>query len=177
MLTLIIGCEIAFWVLLAAGLATRYLLRAQTLSTVLLIAVPLVDVALLIAAAVDLRSGGAATASHGLAAVYIGGSVAFGHQLVGWADRQFTHRFLGGPPLPGPPRTGPAHAAYERRQWLRHLLAYLTAVVVLGLFTVLVGGAVDLRPMWQVLVPWAVVLGIDFLISFSYTLAPRKAGR
>jgi hypothetical protein len=40
-LVLLIGaCEVGFWVLLAAGLTARYLLRAHRLSTVLLLLVP-----------------------------------------------------------------------------------------------------------------------------------------
>ncbi len=37
------AAEIAFWVVLAAGLAARYLLRRQRLSVVLLASAPLVD--------------------------------------------------------------------------------------------------------------------------------------
>jgi hypothetical protein len=28
--------------------------------------------------------------------------------------------------------------------------------------------------LWQIMAPWTVALVVDFLISFSYTLAPRK---
>ena len=69
MIGIIVACEIGFWVLLGAGLAARYLLRARLLSTALLIAVPLVDVVLLAATAIDLRRGGQAGLTHGLAAV------------------------------------------------------------------------------------------------------------
>jgi hypothetical protein len=100
MIALIVACEIGFWVLLIAGLAARYLLRARTLSRVLLICVPLVDVVLLAATAIDLRRGGQAGFTHGLAAVYIGVSLAFGHQLISRADQRFAHRVLGGPTPP-----------------------------------------------------------------------------
>ena len=123
MIALIVACEVGFWLLLGAGLAARYLLRARALSTALLLAVPLVDVVLLAATVIDLRRGGAAGLSHGLAAVYLGVSVAYGHQLVRWADQRFAHRFAGGPAPVRPPRTGRAHAARERRRWLRHALA------------------------------------------------------
>jgi hypothetical protein len=145
-LPLIIACEVAFWILLVAGLAARYLLRARTLSAILLICAPLVDVVLLVASAIDLRGGGQANAAHGLAAIYIGVSVAFGSQLIRWADQRFAHRFVAGPAPQRPPKYGPEHAAYERGQWLRHLLAYVVAAVVV----------------------------IDFIISFSYTVSPRR---
>jgi hypothetical protein len=177
MLALIIACEVAFWVLLAGGLAARYLLRARELSTLLLVSVPLVDVILLIASVIDLRRGGQASAAHGLAAIYLGMSIAFGSQMIGWADRHFAHRFGGGPAPARPPRTGRDHAAYERHQWLRHLLAYLIAAALLGLFTLLVGDTAQVAPMWSPMMPWMIALIIDFLISFSYTLVPRKESR
>jgi hypothetical protein len=173
MIAAIIACEIGFWVLLVSGLAARYVLRARRLSTALLLAVPLVDVLLLAISVVDLRRGGEAGAAHGLAAVYIGVSVAFGHQMISWADQRFAHRFAGGPAPQRPPRAGRAHAARERRQWLRHLLAYLVAAGVLALFTALVGDLSRVAPLWAVMAPWGIGVVVDFFVSFSYTVAPR----
>jgi hypothetical protein len=174
MFALIIACEVGFWVLLGCGLAARYLLRARRLSKVLLFAVPLVDVVLLAASVIDLRRGGVADTAHGLAAIYIGVSVGFGSQMIRWADQRFAHRFAGGPLPVRAPRAGREHAAHERRQWLRHLLAYLTAAVVLAAFTALVGDAARTLPLWAPMAPWAIALVVDFVISFSYTVAPRK---
>ena len=103
---LIIACEIMFWVFIAAGLAARYLLRRKTLGAALLICAPLVDVVLLVATALDLRGGGEANFTHGLAAAYIGFSVAFGHSLISWADARFAYRFAGGPAPVAPPKYG-----------------------------------------------------------------------
>ena len=44
MVAVIIACEVGFWVLLGCGLAARYVLRAKLLSTVLLLAVPLLGI-------------------------------------------------------------------------------------------------------------------------------------
>ncbi|MCM6776409.1 hypothetical protein NDR87_20915 [Nocardia sp. CDC159] len=173
MIALIIGCEIGFWVLLLAGLAMRYLTRARALSAALLVSVPLVDVVLLAAAVIDLRGGGHASFTHGLAAIYLGISIAFGHRMITWADRRFAHRFAGGPEPVRPPRAGRAHAAHERRQWVRHLAAYLIAAGVLGVFTLLVGDVDRAAPLLRVMWPWTVVLIIDFVVSFSYTIMPR----
>jgi len=102
----IVAAEIAFWVLLVGGLAARYLLRRRRLSTALLIGAPLVDLVLLVATVIDLGRGTTATSAHGLAAAYIGFSVAFGPSLIRWADERFAHRFAGGPPPWRPPRGG-----------------------------------------------------------------------
>ncbi len=174
MIAAIIACEIGFWVLLVSGLAARYVLRARRLSTALLLAVPLVDVLLLAISVVDLRRGGEAGAAHGLAAVYIGVSVAFGHQMISWADQRFAHRFAGGPAPQRPPRAGRAHAARERRQWLRHLLAFAVAATVLAVLTLIVGDLGRTVPLWAVMAPWSVALVIDFIVAFSYTLSPRS---
>ena len=173
MIAVIIGCEVAFWVLLVAGLVARYVLKRRRLSTALLLSVPLVDVVLLIVSVIDLRRGGAADAAHGLAAVYLAVSIAFGSQMIRWADQKFAHRFTGAP-VP-PKRRGLDHAAHERRQWWRHLMAYAIGGVLLAFFTLLVGDVSRTAPLWSVMVPWGIVLVIDFLVSFSYTLAPRRS--
>jgi hypothetical protein len=171
MLAVIVGCEVAFWVLLAAGLAVRYVLKRRLLSTALLVSVPLVDVVLLIVSVIDLRRGNSGAPAHGLAAVYLAVSIVFGAQMIRWADQKFAHRFAG-TPLPAR-RHGLDHAAHERRQWLRHLMAYGIGGVLLGFFTILVGDVSRTAPLWSVMAPWGIVLVIDFLVSFSYTLSPR----
>jgi hypothetical protein len=176
MVAAIISCEIGFWVLLVGGLAARYLLRARRLSTVLLVAVPLVDVALLGFAVADLRRGGTPSVAHGLSAVYLGTSIAFGHRMMRWSDQRFAHRFAGGPPPERPPRAGREHAAHERAAWGRHLLAYLSAAATLGLFTALAGGLDRTLPLWQPMGLWTIVLAVDFVVAFSYTLSPRAYG-
>ncbi|PXX66371.1 hypothetical protein DFR70_103119 [Nocardia tenerifensis] len=175
MIALIIGCEIGFWVLLLIGLAVRYLTSARRLSNVLLASVPLVDVVLLAASVIDLRRGGEASLTHGLAAIYIGVSIAFGSQMIDWADQRFAHRFAGGPAPIRPPKAGREHAARERGQWLKHLLAYAVAAAVLGVFTLLVGDTDRTAPLWGVMAPWTLILAIDFVVSFSYTIMPRRS--
>src|SRR5687767_3263233 len=98
LLALIVACEISFWALIAAGLASRYLLGRRRLGAALLVCVPVVDLVLLVATVIDLAGGAVADFGHGLAAAYIGFSVAFGHSLIRWADERFAHRFAGGPP-------------------------------------------------------------------------------
>ena len=73
---LIISCEVAFWLILLLGLAVRYVLRREVLSRWLLRTMPLVDVLLLIFTALDLHAGATPTFAHGLAAAYVGFTIA-----------------------------------------------------------------------------------------------------
>ncbi|MGN6412592.1 hypothetical protein [Flexivirga sp.] len=171
----IVACEIGFWVLLLAGLACRYLLRRQLLSTILLALAPAVDLVLLIASVLDLRGGGTATAVHGLAAIYLGVSVGFGHRMMHWADVRFAHRFAGGPPPAKKPRYGAARAARERSGWYAHLRAWLVGAALLGLAIVAIHDSARTSALTNTLRLWTVVLVVDALISFSYTVFPKKA--
>jgi hypothetical protein len=173
LITLIVAAEIAFWSILLAGLVTRYVLRRPWLGLALLVATPLVDLVLLAVTTIDLRRGGEAALPHALAAVYIGVSVAWGQRMIGWADARFAHRFAGGPPPQSRPRTGRQHAARERREWLRHVIAWATGTALLGLGVLAVDDLERTSVLVNVAVLWTIVLTIDFLISFSYTLWPR----
>jgi hypothetical protein len=128
----LVACEIGFWVILGAGLAARYLLRMRRLGAVLLVCTPVVDLVLFAATVLDLRGGATASATHGLAAAYIGFSIAFGHSLIRWADQRVAHRFFGGPPPWKPPKGGRARAAYEWREWRAGLLGWAVACAMLG---------------------------------------------
>jgi hypothetical protein len=128
---LIIGCEAAFWVVLAAALAIRYLLQRPRLSRIFLWALPAVDLLLLIFTALDLRSGTVATFAHGLATAYVGFTLAFGGVLVTWADQHFAHRFAGGPAPTAAPDLGWAAVRYEFALWLRSIGAWVIALPLL----------------------------------------------
>ncbi len=169
----IIGCEIGFWVVLLAGLSTRYFLGQQRLSTVLLAGVPLVDLLLLMFTVIDLSNGETATSAHGLAAIYIGFSVAFGHRLIRWADERFSYWFADGPPPTKPPKTGRAHAQHERHQWVRHFLAWIIGCTLLLGAVALVGNFDRTRVLTEMAKLWSVILAIDFIWSFSYTIWPK----
>ena len=122
LVALIVACEIGFWVVLGSGLVARYLLGRRRLGAILLALAPVVDLVLLTATVIDLSRGATADFAHGLAAAYIGFSVAFGHSMIRWADARFAHRFAGGPRPPRPHGTaGPAPAtsgaSSARRSW------------------------------------------------------------
>jgi hypothetical protein len=173
LVVVIVAAEITFWLVLLSGLATRYLLRRRRLGMVLLAATPVVDLALLAVTTIDLQQGGAAALPHALAAVYVGVSVAWGKQMVSWADARFAYRFADGPPPERPPQAGRLHAARQRREWLRHLVAWTTGMSLLGVSALLVGDLDRTSALLNVAALWSLILAIDFVVSFSYTLRPR----
>ncbi|KFN43024.1 hypothetical protein [Arenimonas oryziterrae] len=129
---LIIGCEVSFWLVLFSGLAARYLLQHRKLSHILLLALPAIDLSLLAFTAIDLGSGTPASFAHGLAAAYVGFTVAFGGIAVSWADQRFAHRFANGPvPSKAPTRGWPA-LRYELLLWFRCLVAVAITLVLLA---------------------------------------------
>lgn len=174
MAAFIIGCEVAFWILVLAGLACRYLWGKKRLGAVLLIGTPMIDLALLVATFVDLRGGAEATLMHGLAAVYIGVSIAFGHSMIRWADIRFAYWAKRGPQPPRAPRHGAEHARRERQSWFRHLIAWAIGCALLYGLVLLVGDEDQTAALLQTMSLWSLILGVDFLISFSYTLWPRQ---
>ncbi|MFY1672443.1 hypothetical protein ACN27G_21155 [Plantactinospora sp. WMMB334] len=139
MVAVIAAGEIGFWVLLGAGLIARYPLRRPRLGAALLLGTPLIDLAILVATVIDLRAGATADFTHGLAAAYLGFSVAFGHSMIRWADQRFAHRFAGGPPPAKPPAGGWARTRYEWREWGKGLLGWAVACGLLGLGILMVG--------------------------------------
>lgn len=152
---LVLACEVAFWVFLAAAVVTRYALRMRRLSTVLLLCEPLLEVVLLVATVGDLLRGSEATWTHGLAALYLGFTVAFGKRTVHAVDTWVAHRFAGGPAPVRPPRHGPVRLRYEWALWLRVLLAWAVAWVVLGVLLLITLGAGDAAAQQQeVLLGW-----------------------
>jgi hypothetical protein len=186
LLAVIAGCEIGFWVLLGAGLVTRYLLRRPRLGGLILLCVPLVDLVLFVATVLDLRGGTVANETHGLAAVYIGFSVAFGHRTIRWADERFAHRWAGGPPPGRPPRYGAARTRYEWGFWFRMLLGWLVSCALLlggialagnGGPTVDISGlAVPERTaaLWAWIARLTVTLLIALIWPVSYTIWPKQ---
>ncbi|MCI2958351.1 hypothetical protein MN032_11650 [Agromyces atrinae] len=127
----ILGAEVLFWLLLVGGLAARYLARWTRLSRVLLLSVPLVDVALITLTAIDLANGATPNWSHALAAVYLGFTVGFGHSIITSMDAWFSHRFAGGPAPARRPKSGPAYIRRMWAEWLRALVAWSLAVPAL----------------------------------------------
>lgn len=174
MIVLTLACEILFWVFVLSGLVCRYLLRSPKLGALLLLCTPIIDLILLVTTSLHLKNGATADWVHGLAAIYIGVSIAFGHSMIKWADVRFAHRFAGGPAPIKKPKFGAVHAHQERMGWLQHLLAWGIGCLCLYGMIWYVNAPERTGSFQQFIQFWTVILGIDFLISFSYTLWPRK---
>lgn len=175
LLALIIASEIGFWVLLGAGLVARYLLRWRRVSTVLLVCVPLIDVVLLVATVIDLRRGAEPEWGHGLAALYIGFSVAFGKDMIRWADQRFAHRFAGGPKPWKPPTHGREKLVYEWKAWGKAALGWAVAALLLGGGYLLVGDPERAAPLLDWALKPAVPLAIWLIFwPVAETIFPSK---
>lgn len=173
MLIWIIAAEIAFWIVIIAGLFTRYILKLKKLSIVFFLLTPFIDLALLILTAIDLKNGATATTAHGVAAIYIGVSIAYGKSMITWADSKFQSWVLKVPSMKKV-LFGKEKAKYEMKMWFRHLLSYVIGGSLLGLMILYVGEGAN--ALFQVLRVWTVVLIIDLIISFSYLIFPKNEG-
>ncbi|MEU6752248.1 hypothetical protein ABZ914_39035 [Spirillospora sp. NPDC046719] len=171
---IIAACEIGFWVVLAAGLVARYPLRMRRTGAALLLGVPLVDLVLLAATVADLRGGATAGFAHGLAAAYLGYSVAFGHGMVRWADERFAHRFAGGPPPRRKPRYGRARARYEWVEFGKAAVATGIGCALLLAMIALVGDPGRTAALTGWTARLGLVLAIWSLWPITHTLWPSK---
>lgn len=170
---LILACEIGFWVFVIAGLVARYRFNQKNLSLLLFLCTPLIDLFLLIFTVVDLKNGAVADFFHGLAAVYIGVSLVYGKQMISWADRRYAYHFAGEKPIKRK-TYGKERAIEERKGWYRHFLSWLIGGSLLALLIIYVNNLEQTFALLRVLFGWTMVLIIDFLISFSYTVFPKR---
>ena len=159
----ILVAEAAFWLLLVAGLATRYLPRRPRLGLVLLLGSPVADLGLLMLTAVDLHRGGTPTQAHALAAAYLGFTVACGHDVVRWADQRFAAWFASGPPAAKPRVTAAERIRNEWREFGKAAVFWAVSVVLLLGLSALVGDVQQAQPLLGYAVVLTVVLGIWFI--------------
>lgn len=145
----------------------------KKLGTFLLICTPFVDVILLVVTVIDLKNGTVATAVHGIAAIYIGVSVAFGYQMVKWADERFNYRFGNGE-KPIKIKYGKEHSRKKREGWFRHLVSWLIGGGILMSIIFFINNHSQTEALLRTMQFWSLILVIDFMISFSYTLFPKK---
>ncbi|MER5930063.1 hypothetical protein [Streptomyces sp. NPDC002054] len=171
---MIIACEVGFWVLLAAGLALRYLAKKPRLGAAVLLVEPLLELVLLIVTTLDLKDGAEPDWKHGLAALYIGYTVAYGHYTIKWLDSHAAYRFGNGP-KPAGAGYGKARTLHEWKLVARTLVAAAVAYGLLQGAIWYIGDAGDTTSLesWQ----YAAlrVLGIHTIVAVCYTIWPKKA--
>jgi hypothetical protein len=174
---LIVACEIGFWVILLLGLGCRYLLRRERLSRALLLGLPLIDLLLLVFTAVDVRRGATATFAHGLAAAYVGFTVAFGAMAVKWADAHFAHRFAAGPAPQQPPARGWPAVRYEFSLWARCIIACIITMFLIEALILFVGAGETTQPLlvWQKYAFGCIVMWFFFGPVWGLATAWRRA--
>ena len=169
----IILAEIAFWIVISAGLVSRYIWKRQRLSIVLFALTPVIDLALLILTAIDLQNGQAASVVHGIAAIYIGVSVAYGKTMIEWADEKF-HQWILKQPKEKELLFGKAKGIHELKLWIRHIIAYVIGSALLYGMIQYIGESGDTGVFWQMIKYWGIIVLIDGAISVSYILFPKE---
>ena len=173
---LIVTCEVVFWLMLLGSLAARYGFRSEAVSRGFLYALPAIDLLLIAFTAMDLKAGTVATIAHGLAAAYVGFTVAFGSVAVRWADSQFAYRFASGPqPPPAPTGWSAVHA--DIGLWLRCMTAWIIALALIELLIAYVGIEEATMPLrvWYKFALGSVILWFIFGPAWSLLLVRRRA--
>lgn len=169
----IIAAEVLFWIVLFAALYFRYILKAKKLSLLFFALTPVIDLVLLVLTALDLKNGSDATISHGLAAVYIGVSIAYGKTLIAWADEKFQKHVLK-VDVQIKRLDGKEKAHYEIGMFIRHLVAYGIAAVLLLIIINYVGIQNDTNSLYLVMKIWAIFVAIDGITCIINLYFPKK---
>lgn len=167
----IVCCEILFWVFIVAGLIMRYGFRREKLGFRLMAMSPVIDIVLLVLTVFDLSRGSTATLAHGLAAIYIGVSLAFGKQMIAWADGVYRRVIL----KEQVAKERISRARRERNGFYRHILAFLIGGALLGAMILWLGNTEQTESLLRTLQLWGLVLVIDGVISMSYTVFPARS--
>lgn len=168
----IVACEVSFWVLILLGLLARYPLRMRRVGLALLVLTPVVDLVLRAATAIDLSRGSTAPFFHGIAAIYLGVSVAYGHKMVTWADARFAQRFAGGP---APKKL--YGATYARECWrnmARTIVAVGVAAGVLWALIVISGDPERSAALEGVSRILRIIAAVELIWATSYTFWRTK---
>lgn len=173
-LLLIIMIEIAFWIVIAAGLIVRYVLQMPRLGLFFLALTPVLDLVLLTAVSIDLMRGAIATTAHAIAAIYIAVSIVFGKQMIRWADERFRYYIMRQGDRPSR-LYGYAYSRKYFKDWLRHVLAYILGTGLLWIVILLVNNAARTEALSGTIKLWSLVVVIDLVISITYFIWPREA--
>ncbi|MEH6942714.1 hypothetical protein [Bacillus sp. JJ722] len=170
---LIVGCEIGFWIAILLGLISRYIFKKKKLGLFFLALTPIIDIVLLITTSIDLINGATASTIHGIAAIYIGTSIAYGKSMIAWADHRFQYYVLKQGTKPQK-KYGMEHAKHNLRSALKHVLAYIIGATFLLAIIFIIDDPTRTNALANLLKFWSLVLVIDFVSSLSYFIWPRR---
>lgn len=170
---MIVACEIAFWIVIVSGLFVRYVFKRNKLGLFLLALTPVIDLILIVITSIDLYRGAVATQAHGIAAVYIGVSIAFGKSMIEWTDERFQYYLMKKGPKPKK-RFGMDYAKHYVKGWLRHVVAYAIGAVFLAGMIYLIQDPSRTEVLSGILKTWSLILGVDFLITVSNFIWPKQ---
>lgn len=170
---MIVACEIAFWIVIVSGLFVRYVFKRDKLGLFLLALTPVIDLILIVITSIDLYRGATATQAHGIAAVYIGVSIAFGKSMIEWTDERFQYYLTKKGPKPKK-RFGMDYAKHYVKGWLRHVAAYAIGAVLLAGMIYLIQDPSRTEVLSGILKTWSIILGIDFLLAVSNFIWPKQ---
>ncbi|MFI6165448.1 hypothetical protein ACIBCN_01560 [Nocardia sp. NPDC051052] len=177
MVTVILTCEVAFWILAATGLLLRYVVRWRQTSSVVLALVPLIDVCLVGAVAIDVYRGAEVTGIHLLAGIYLGWTVVFGKGTIAWLDGWFAYRFAGAPRPAKRPKHGPEALKNETKSFVKWLVAAAIALAVCFGLSVTVADAQQAAALREVLQPLGIITVIWFLTGPAWVKGTTEARR
>ncbi|NYF25724.1 hypothetical protein [Sporosarcina sp. JAI121] len=169
----IVACEIGFWVVIALGLITRYIFKREKLGFFFLALTPVIDLILLLVTATDLYNGATATQVHAVAAIYLGFSITFGKSIIRWADEWFRY-YVQKTGIKPVRKIGYEHARHSMKGTFQHLLAFIIGGAFLTAMIYFIGDTTRTEVLSATLKVWALVLGIDFVISITYFIWPRQ---
>ncbi|WP_052067173.1 MULTISPECIES: hypothetical protein [Nocardiaceae] len=170
-------CEVGFWVLVLGGLCLRYLARMRRASTVVLALLPVLDLVLVAAVAVDLHRGGEVEFAHRLAGIYLGWTLVFAHSTVAWLDVRFAHRFAGGPAPSTPPKTGPQAYRNEIRGFAKWLCAAAIALAITYVLAATVADSEQAAALKTVVQPLGVITFFWFVTGPLWVVGTKSHGR
>lgn len=169
----IVACEVGFWVLILAGLVTRYIFNRKKAGFILLAMIPVLDLVLILITGIDLYNGAKPTVAHSIAPVYLAISVIYGKDMIQWADERFMYYVKREGPKPVR-RIGMDHAKRSMRGSLKHILAYIIGGALLLLMIYYIGDSSKTEELWETLYFWGLIVVIDNAISVTYFIWPRK---
>lgn len=157
----IIGCEISFWLFLLTGFTFRYIFKLKTLSNLILILTPIIDLVLIFLTYYSLAKGYKPTFTHGLSAFYIGYSIMYGKRTIQWTDSWMSYYFKKGSRPEKIKLKGKAELKYQWEEFKR--ISVCSSIILLILTSGIFISSFE-QSFW--LIYWIIVVIFTLIIWF-----------